>query len=88
MLSVISGDLFRLIKQLRSKDSLSIPKNKGFFKKLFNIKNEKYQYVVGTRRTVVANEAGGYYGTNQFRIDWGEKFKGKLIVSYCQPSYK
>lgn len=77
------GDIICLTEKVhgtssRNANTLSIPKNKGFFKKLFNIKNEKYQYVVGTRRTVVANEAGGYYGTNQFRIDWGEKFKGKL----------
>ena len=41
-------------------------------------KIESYKYVVGTRRTTVQDREGGYYGSNQFRINWGEKFKGKL----------
>lgn len=39
---------------------------------------QEYKYVVGSRRTTVSTTDGGFYGSNQFRIDWGEKFKGKL----------
>lgn len=37
-----------------------------------------WQYVSGTRRTVLDNYDGGYYGSNAFREPYHEFFKGKL----------
>lgn len=45
--------------------------------------HKEYKYLVGTRRTTIKNPLGGYYGNNQFRIDWGQKFKGKLHEGEC-----
>lgn len=43
----------------------------------------QYKYVVGTRRTTVKSQTGGFYGDNQFRIDWGNQFIGKLHEGEC-----
>ena len=38
------------------------------------------RYLIGTRRTVLTNNStGGFYGTDDFRRAWGERFKGKLL---------
>ena len=37
-----------------------------------------YDLITGTRRTVVSEEEGGYYGSNAFRISHAEVFRGKL----------
>ena len=38
------------------------------------------RYLIGTRRTVLTNNStGGYYGNDDFRRAWGERFKGKLL---------
>ena len=37
-----------------------------------------FDLVTGTRRTVLENADGGYYGSNQFRIPHAEQFRGKL----------
>lgn len=38
------------------------------------------RYLIGTRRTVLTNNSnGGFYGTDDFRREWGEKFKNKLM---------
>lgn len=44
---------------------------------------KEYKYLVGTRRTTVKNSVEGYYGSNQFRIDWGKKFIDKLHEGEC-----
>lgn len=37
-------------------------------------------YLIGTRRTVLTNNSvGGFYGNDDFRRAWGERFKGKLL---------
>ncbi len=38
----------------------------------------EYGYVTGTRRTVLENYEGGYYGDNEFREQHSKKFEGKL----------
>ena len=80
------GDIISLTEKVhgtssRNANTLCISYKKNIFDKIFHRpgkKKEEYKYVVGTRRTTVKNTEGGYYGSNQFRIDWGEKFKGKL----------
>lgn len=37
-----------------------------------------YDLITGTRRTVIENEEGGFYGDNTFRFSHAEKFRGKL----------
>lgn len=38
------------------------------------------RYLIGTRRTVLTNNStGGFYGNDDFRRTWGERFKGKLL---------
>lgn len=37
-----------------------------------------WDYVTGTRRVVLKNYDGGFYGDNNFRSQWHEFFKGKL----------
>lgn len=40
------------------------------------------RYLIGTRRTVLTNNSnGGFYGTDDFRREWGEKFKNKLMLN-------
>lgn len=38
----------------------------------------KYKYITGTRRVVLQNYDGGYYGNNAFRKKYHDFFKGKL----------
>lgn len=80
------GDVISLTEKVhgtssRNANTLCVSYKKNIFDKIFRLhgkKQEEYKYVVGTRRTTIKNTEGGYYGSNQFRIDWGEKFKGKL----------
>lgn len=37
-----------------------------------------WDYVTGTRRTVLEDGKDGYYGSNDFRLEHAEKFRGKL----------
>lgn len=65
----------------RNANTLVISYKQSIIDKIFHKKGKEvreYKYMVGTRRTTVNDSAGGYYGSNQFRLDWGEKFKGKL----------
>jgi hypothetical protein len=39
---------------------------------------QKYEYVTGTRRVVLEDFEGGYYGDNKFREPWHNFFVGKL----------
>lgn len=38
----------------------------------------KWEYITGTRHTVLKSEKGGFYGNNLFRIEMEKKFQGKL----------
>lgn len=73
-----------------------IENNKFSLLNLFKKKNRiiaDYNYVTGTRRTIVRKPDGGYYGDNKFRLDWAKKFEGKLykgeqvfceIAGFCE----
>ena len=85
------GDLICLTEKVhgtssRNANTLQISYKKNLFHKLFNLKGrkvEEYKYVAGTRRTVLESATGGYYGTNEFRLEWANKFKDKLIPGEC-----
>lgn len=80
------GDIICLTEKVhgtssRNANTLTISYKKNIFDKIFGLKGrrvETYENVIGTRRTVVSEIEGGYYGSNQFRVDWGENFKNKL----------
>ena len=62
-----------------------LPVLKGFrrtiWDKLFRRSGEPiyaWDYVTGTRRTVLEDGRDGYYGSNDFRLEHTEKFRGKL----------
>ena len=82
------GDIICLTEKVhgtssRNANTLSVSYKQSWFDKLFKLRGrkvEQYIDVIGTRRTVVSQIDGGYYGSNQFRIDWGEKFKNKLHI--------
>ena len=53
----------------------------GLFKRIINAINNKYseyKTVSGTRRVVLDNFDGGYYGSNEFRKKYHDLFDGKL----------
>lgn len=85
------GDLICLTEKVhgtssRNANTLQISYKKNLFHKLFNLKGKKveeYKYVVGTRRTVLESAIGGYYGTNEFRLEWANRFKDKLMPGEC-----
>lgn len=85
------GDLICLTEKVhgtssRNANTLQISYKKNLFHKLFNLKGrkvEEYKYVVGTRRTVLESAVGGYYGTNEFRLEWANRFKDKLMPGEC-----
>lgn len=57
------------------------PQKISWIKKLFKIKPKiitGYEYVTGTRHTVLENYDGGYYHSNHFREKYHDFFKGKL----------
>lgn len=75
------GDTICLTEKIHgtsSRHSLSlVHKKENFFTRLFGVKN-KYKFVNGTRRTLISDVQGGFYGDNLFRIKWGNKLEGKL----------
>ena len=85
------GDIICLTEKVhgtssRNANTLSISYKKNLFHKIFKLKGKEvkeYKYVVGTRRTVLENASDGYYGTNEFRMNWAEKFKNKLLPGEC-----
>lgn len=54
------------------------PRKLKILDKIFKPKYE-YGYVNGTRRTVLENFDGGYYGSNEFRRLTSKVFEGKLL---------
>lgn len=81
------GDVICLTEKVhgtssRNANTLTISYKKTILDKIFHRKGKKittYDYALGTRRTIVKQSTGGYYGSNQFRIDWNERFKNKLL---------
>ena len=56
-------------------------KSPNIIKKILHIKpkiKEEWELISGTRRTVLKDYDGGYYGTNQFRRQYHDFFKDKL----------
>lgn len=75
------GDIICLTEKVHgtsSRHSLALLKRKSnIFTKIFGNKN-KYKFVNGTRRTTITATSTGFYGSNEFRIKWGDKLKDKL----------
>ena len=82
------GDIICLTEKIhgtssRNANTLKISHKQNIFDKIFKRKGKEiknYDYVIGSRRTIIEENNGGYYGTNEFRVKWGEYFKNKL---YC-----
>lgn len=80
------GDIICLTEKVhgtssRNANTLTISYKKNWLDKLLHRKGKmvtSYKYIVGTRRTTVQNPEDGYYHDNNFRIEWGKKFIGKL----------
>ena len=57
-----------------------LPKKWRMFAQSHLTPKTEMRYLIGTRRTVLTNNStGGYYGNDDFRRAWGERFKGKLL---------
>ena len=72
----------------RTSNSLEITKKKRnlILKKVFKLKDKEYRSfkpVTGTRRVVLKDYEGGYYGSNAFRQKWHDFFKDKLPTGFC-----
>lgn len=57
---------------------LPCKKMRKYFGEKFGKPHYEYDYVSGTRRTVLENFEGGFYGDNHFRQQHADKFVGKL----------
>lgn len=79
-LPILSGYSDSAKMNLRNKIEKAICKitNKPFEPKHDGVPTYKYGYISGTRRTVLNDWDGGYYGSNQFRKKYHDFFKGKL----------
>lgn len=58
------------------------PRKQNFIQKLFRRPihyDYTYDYISGTRRTVCENFEGGFYGSNEFRQQYHNRFIGKLM---------
>ena len=78
------GDYICLTEKVHGTSSRNgyalVQNKKTWFHKLFNISpTTKYEQVCGTRRTLVKTNIGGYYGSNAFRVEWNNRFQGKLL---------
>lgn len=66
----------------RSSHSLEeIDIKQNFFQRLLKRPvqtKREWAYVSGTRRTILEDYEGGFYGSNEFRHPWHDFFKGKL----------
>lgn len=70
----------------RNANTLVVSRRRNLWDKIFHRRGKEvreYKYVVGTRRTTVKTSLGGYYGDNEFRMNWGKKFLGKLHEGEC-----
>lgn len=82
---LIDGDRLTITLKLhgtsaRTSNTKLIEKQ-GLFKRIINaIKNKYSEYITvsGTRRVVLDNFDGGYYGSNEFRKKYHDLFDGKL----------
>lgn len=80
------GDIICLTEKVhgtssRNSNTQTISYKRSWFDRLLRRRGKEvkeYKYVVGTRRITVKSSAGGYYGDNAFRVNWGKKFIDKL----------
>lgn len=82
-----SGDQIEITLKMHgtSQRTAYLPKLQGYKKTLWDkIRGKEgtpvydWGYVTGTRRTVIDNYDGGYYGSNEFREEPAKCFEGKL----------
>ena len=85
------GDTIYLTRKLHGTSARTafaiktIKKSPNFIQKLFHIKpkvKEEWELVSGTRRTILKNYDGGFYGSNKFRKQYHDFFEGKLPKSF------
>lgn len=69
----LHGTSARVSNTIRQKDTILTK----LLKKFGFVKNN-YEYISGTRRVVLNDFKGGFYGTNEFRKKWHDYFIGKL----------
>lgn len=71
----------------RSDKALKVEYEKqNFFQKLLHKKPKKvisWETVSGTRRVIIENYEGGYYGNNEFRKKYNDYFHDKLSKGLC-----
>lgn len=83
------GDIICLTEKIhgtssRNANTVKVSYKKNILDKIFHRKGKEvsnYDYIVGTRRTIIEEDNskdGGFYGTHEFRMKWGEYFKNKL----------
>lgn len=87
------GDIVYITRKMhgtsaRTMNSLEVTKKKRnlILKKVFKLKDKEYRSfkpVTGTRRVVLKDYEGGYYGSNAFRQKWHDLFKDKLPTGFC-----
>ena len=78
---VVGGVLVHNSSGRTSKNILVANEKQNFFQKLLHKKPKKvisWETVSGTRRVVLNNYEGGYYGSNQFRKRYHDYFADKL----------
>lgn len=59
----------------------TVKKKNGFINKILSklkMEHTSWEYITGTRRVVLKDYAGGFYGNNEFRKQWHDFFVGKL----------
>lgn len=69
-----------------SKNITMTNEKQNFFQKLFHKEPKKvisWETVSGTRRVILEDYEGGYYGTNEFRKKYNDFFKDKLPKGLC-----
>ena len=75
------GDLVELTLKMHGTSGRTdyLPSSgKGFLQKLYYKIKPHYKYISGTRRVVLQDFDGGFYGDNAFRAAYHNFFKGKL----------
>lgn len=82
------GDIVYLTRKLhgtsgRTQHAIEVvtKRRRLILKKIFKLKDKtvkRFKLVSGTRRTILSNFDGGYYGNDAFRKKWHDFFEGKL----------
>lgn len=78
----LHGSSFRVSNSLE----VTTKKRRWFIKKLFHVDDKistKYQIVSGSRRVVLRDFEGGFYGSNAFRKKYHDFFAERLPKGFC-----